>query len=197
MTYAQNFGNEKTLSELLFYQMMKQAVSTPGFINNFYNDTFPSYLLFRNQQNFQFLPAVHFINKQNNLITTREQILLISAFFGLSKTKLGEILGVSRQTIYNWYNNNDIAEENNDKIRRLADIANEVDPEPSQQIFHVYANDIIDGYEKSLINYLLDDDFDEYTVVNLSKTIYEMSKERWKRIDSMPKAKYGLTEAVR
>jgi len=121
---------------------------------------------------------------------TQEQLTLITAFFGFSKTMLGEIFGVSRQCIYNWFNNNDINEKYCEKIKGLADIVFDIDPEPSQQIFHVYINDIIEGYDKSLFDYLCDDDFDKNIVLKLSRTLYELSKERWKRIDTIPKAKH-------
>jgi hypothetical protein len=122
--------------------------------------------------------------------------MLISAFFGFSKSKLGIIFNVSRQSIYNWFNNAEVAGEHYDKIKRLADVAFEIDPKPSQQIFHIYANDAMEGYKKSLFDYLCDNDFDHDTIVKLSKTVYEMSKERWKRIDAMPKAQYSQNDLL-
>jgi hypothetical protein len=194
MTYAQNYGKEKFSSELLFLHMTKQAVSSPGIISYLYDKAVPSYLFIRNQSNLQFSPTVHVGKKSSSLITTREQLMLISSFFGFSKSKLGEIFGVTRQSVHNWFNNSEIANEHYKKIKRLTDVVCKVDPEPSQQIFHIYINDVINGYDKSLFDYLLDDDFDNGTVIELSKTLYEMSKERWKRIDVMPKAKYGSNE---
>ena len=188
MTYAQNYGNEKYLSELLRYHMMKHAVSSPGFISK--------YLFIQNWQNLQYLPSVHVKEKPNLLITIREQLMLISAFFGFSKSKLGIIFNVSRQSIYNWFNNAEVAGEHYDKIKRLAAVAFEIDPKPSQQIFHIYANDVMEGYNKSLFDYLCDNDFDYDTVVKLSKTVYEMSRERWKRIDVMSKAQYSQNDLL-
>jgi len=196
MTYAQNYGSEKNLSELLLYQFMKQAVSSPGLISNFYGEIVPFRLLIRDQQNLQLFPTIYIIKKRNNLITVREQLLLISAFFGFSKTKLAEIFGVTRQSVHNWFDNADVSNEHCEKIKRLADVVREVVPEPSQQIFHAYINDLIDGYNKSLLEYILADDFDKDIVVKLSKTIYEMSIERWKRIDAIPKAKYKPSEST-
>ena len=195
MTYALNFGSEKKLSELLLYQMMKQTVSSPGFISYFYDDTVPLHLLIRNRQNSQLFPTVFIIEKRNNLITVREQLMLISAFFGFSKTKLAEIFGVTRQSVHNWFDNAEVASEHYEKIKRLAEVVREVDPKPSQQIFHAYANDIIDGYEKSLFEYIVAEDFNKDIIIKLSKTIYEMSIERWKRIDVIPKAKYRPSES--
>ena len=188
MTNAQNYGNERTLSELLYYQMINRAVSSPGFISYMYDQGVPSSLLIRNQQNSQILPSVHVLIRPDRPVTTREQLMLISAFFGFSKSELGKLFGVARQSIYNWFNNSEVASEHSKKIKCLADIAFEVDPKPTQQIFHVYANEVIKGHYKSLFNYLLDDDIDKDTVIPLSRTIYEMSKERWKRIDAIPKA---------
>jgi len=181
MTNALNYGVEKRIPELFLYQMLKQTVSSPESIHNLLNVWHIKEYLLSAQAKVKPRPP----------LTTREQLMLISAFFGFSKSKFGEIFGVSRQCIYNWFNDAEPVNEHYEKIKRLADIAFEVDPEPSQQIFHVYANDVMEGYNKSLIGYLLGDDFDKDTVVKLSKTIYEMSKERWKRINSIAKAKYG------
>jgi len=124
------------------------------------------------------------------------QLMLISAFFGFSKSRLGELFGVIRQSIYNWFDNIEPDNEHYEKIQRLADVVLEVDPAPSQPIFHVYVNSIMEGYSKSFFDYLLEDEFNKDTVVRLSKTIYEMSKERWERIDATPKAKYGSSVSV-
>jgi len=188
MTNAQNYGVEKIIPEMFLYQMIKQTVSSPRLITTLYHEAAHLSLLIRNQQALKSLPI---IKKPNNFITTREQLMLISAFFGFSKSRLGEIFGVTRQSIYNWFDNIEPDNEHYKKIHRLVDVVLEVDPAPSQPIFHVYANSIMEGYSKSLFDYLLDDDFNKDTVVRLSKTIYEMSKERWERIDATPKAKYG------
>ena len=183
MTNTISYGLENRIPTLFLYQIVKQTVSSPiSFYQLVHN-------LFTPEQ----LSSVHVIKKSNNFITPREQLLLISAFFGFSKSKLGEIFGVSRQSIHSWFNNAEVASENYEKIKRLADIVIEVDPNPSQQIFHVYANDVIEGYNKSLFEYILDDDSERESVIKLAKTIYEMSRERWKRISAMPKAKFGTT----
>ena len=161
---------------------------------NLQDENVPSYPIYLNLYETQYLPFAYAKEKPNRLVTTREQLMLISAFFGFSKSKLGEIFGVSRQCIYDWLDGTEPVNDHYRKIKRLADVAFEVDPQPSQPIFHVYANEAREGYDKSLFDYLLDDDFDTDTVVKLSRTLYEMSKERWKRIDAMPKAKYGQND---
>ena len=177
MTNALNYFFNQYLSELYIHYMLEQSISSPKIIH------YTSYL----RQLESFTPK----RKPLYPITTQEQLTLISVFFGFSKSRLRDIFGVSRQCIYNWFYNTDEPDNNHyEKIKRLADIAYEIDPEPSQQIFHVYENDIIDGYEKSLFDYLRDDDFDKDIVFKLSRTLYEMSKERWKRIDAIPKAKH-------
>jgi len=150
-----------------------------------------SYPIYLNLQEVQYLPLAYARKKPRYPITAREQLMLIAAFFGFSKLKLGEILGVTRQSIYNWFDDAEPVNEHYEKIKRLADVAFEVDPQPSQPIFHVYADEVIKGYAMSLFDYLLDDGFDKDTVLRLSRTLYEMSKERWERIDAMPKAKHG------
>ena len=184
MTNALNYVVEKRISELFLYQMLKQTVSSPTSIHglHYLNDLKES------------LVSVRLKEEADYPITTRERLMLISAFFGFSKSKLGLIFDVSRQAIYDWFNDVEPVHEHYEKIKHLADVALEVDPKPSQQIFHVYANEVREGYEKSLFDYLLDDDFDKETVVKLSRTLYEMSKERWERIDAMPKAKYGQND---
>jgi len=184
MTNALNYVVEKYISELFLYQMQKQTVSSPAFVNG---------LIYLHDLK-EHLASVQPREKVAPPITTREQLMLISAFFGFSKSKLGLIFDVSRQAIYDWYNNVEPVQDHYEKIKRLADVAFEVDPKPSQQIFHVYANEVREGYERSLFDYLRDDDFDKDTVVRLSRTLYEMSKERWERIDAMPKAKYGQND---
>jgi len=187
MTNALNYGAEKIIPEIFLYQMIKQTVSSPEVITSLYHEAAHLSPLIRNQQALNSLPY----KKPNNFITTREQLMLISAFFGFSKSKLGQIFGVTRQSIYNWLDNNKSDDDHYEKIQRLADVVLEVDPAPSQPLFHVYVNKIMEGYNKCLFDYLLDDEFNKNTVIRLSRTIYEMSKERWERIDSTPKAKYG------
>jgi len=177
MTNALNYFFNQWFSELYIHHMLEQTISSPQFIH------YPS--------DPRQLESFTLNKKPLYPITTQEQLTLISAFFGFSKSKLGDIFGVSRQCIYNWLNDSDDPDDKHyEKIKRLTDIAFEIDPEPSQRIFHVYENDIIDGYDKSLLDYLRDDDFDKDTVLKLSRTLCEMSKERWKRIDAMPKAKH-------
>ena len=210
MTNALNYKNEKLLSELFPFQSMNKDVPSSGVTLNLNDKTVHSYMSIRNRQNLQSLTSAsvntywpffyhqnllssnnaNIAKKINHPITTKEQLLLIFAFFGFSKSKLGEIFGVTRQSIYNWFNGDEVADNHYEKIKRLAGIVSDIEPEPAQQIFHVYANEVMEGYDKSLFNYLLDDDFDRETVLRLSKTVYRMSKERWKRIDAMPKAKY-------
>ena len=184
MTNALNYVVEKCISELFLYQMQKQTVSSPAFVNGLYH--------LNNLE--EPIASVKLKEKEDYPITTRERLMLISTFFGFSKSKLGAIFDVSRQAVYDWFNNIEPVHEHYVKIKRLADVAFEVDPKPSQQIFHIYANEVREGYEKSLFDYLLDDDFNKDTVVKLSRTLYEMSKERWERIDAMPKAKYGQND---
>ena len=187
MTYSLNYGNEKSLSELFIYQMFNDTVSSPRSLHFFIERKNKIYPLIKPWQD---LSSIHVIKKPIYPITTRDQLMLITAFFGFSKSKLGELLGVSRQCIYDWFNNADITIENSRKIKFLTDIAFEVASKPSQQIFHIYANDVISGYDKSLINYLLNGDTEKEKIVALARTIYEMSIERWKRIEAIPKAQY-------
>ena len=184
MMDAGNHGVLSQFPEAFFFQLIKQTFSGPILINQHVNNLYPH----------EYLSSVRIMKKAETPLTTREQLMLITAFFGFSKLKLSEVFNVSRQSIHNWYNNSEVANEHYDKIKRLADIVFEIDPKPTQQIFHVYINDIIEGYSKSLFDYILDDNFKKETVLNLSKTLYEMSKKRWKRIDSTPKAKYNLKD---
>ena len=194
MTNALKYRNEKSFSEDLVYQMARTTFSSPIPSFVIYNGTIISYQFLQSWQNLQNLSSVNVIKKPNKPITTREQLMLITAFFGFSKSKLGELLGVSRQCIYDWFNNAEAAINNAKKIKVLADIAYEIAPKPSQQIFHIYANEVISGYDKSLVDYLLDDDIEKEKIVALSKTIYEMSIERWKRIKAIPKAQFGQND---
>jgi DNA-binding XRE family transcriptional regulator len=193
ITYTKNNSNGINLSYLFFYQFLKQAVSSPGFLTKLYDETTHSSSHCPNQETSY---SLQLTKKPNSFITTQEQLMLITAFFGFSKSKLAEIFGVTRQSIYNWFNDDEPVNEHWKKIKRLADVVSEVTIEPSQPIFHIYANEIMEGYAKSLFNYLLDDNFDKETVVRLSKTIYEMSKERWERIDAISRAKYGASGSI-
>jgi len=178
MTSLYAYGSKNRTSELFFFQLLKQTASSTWTVPNL--------------QDIWYLQPHLCEEKPSPPLTTREQLMLISSFFGFSKSKLGEIFGVSRQSIYNWFDNANIDTQHYEKISRLAEVAYEVDPKPSQNIFHIYINNIIEGYEKSLFDYILENDFDKNTVVKLSKKIYEMSKERWKRIDVIhAKTKYG------
>jgi hypothetical protein len=109
-------------------------------------------------------------------ITSQERLVLISAFFGFSRSNLSEIFGVTRQVLHNWFNGEETEQKHYEKIKLLADIAFEIAPNPSHRISQVYINKIIPGYDKSLLEYLLDDSFNKETVINLSRKIYEMSK---------------------
>ena len=181
MTSVLIYGVEKSPEPFLYQKNLQDEIA-------------PSYPIYLNLQEAQYLPSAYAKKKPERPITSREQLMLISTFFGFPKSKLGEIFGVTRQSIYNWFDGAEPDNEHYKKIKRLADVAFKVEPQPSQPIFHIYTNEVINGYDKSLFDYLLDDDFDKNVVTRLSRTLYKMSKERWKRIDAMPKAKYGQND---
>jgi len=190
MTNALCNGTDELFNPFMSLLILKNTVSSPIRLKDLHVKISRSNLPSPPGQDIWYIISDPVIAKPK-LPNTKDQLMLISAFFGFPKSKLGEIFHVTRQSIYNWFDNAEISSENYQKIKRLADVVLEVDPEPSQQIFHIYADEVIEGYDKSLFEYLLDDNFDKYAVVELSKTIYALSKERWQRIDAMPKAKYG------
>ena len=190
MTNALNSGTDELFNPFMSPLIVKNIVSSPIFLPNLYVKISRSNISSSSGQFIWFIIPDRVIEKPKFPNTPRDQLKLISAFFNFPKAKLGDIFGVTRQSIYDWFDNKNISSENYQKIKRLADVVFEVDPEPSQQVFHIYANEVLEGYEKSLFEYLIDDDFDKNKIVELSKTIYGMSKDRWQRIDSTPKAKY-------
>jgi len=203
MTNAFNKSVMNYFNNYLLYQMLSRNASGYGHISNSSNETLLLYKAEYGKQNAQFpltedagvglnkdLSKYRRDESSKHPVTVSEQLKLITALYGFSKSELGKIFGVTRQSIYNWYNNDEPDPKHLKKIKCLADMVFNVDPQPSQEIFHVYANETIEGYDKSLFNYLLDDVLEKEKIEKLSSILYEMSKERWRRIDAMPKPRY-------
>jgi transcriptional regulator with XRE-family HTH domain len=164
MTNAQIYGSGRAFLEFMLYQMLNQTIPTTS-------------LVFEQKKTIPILP--------------RDQLLLISAFFGFSNTELSRVCGVSRPTVYAWIDGTEPKRENLNKIKYLAQIAFDIAPEPACPLFHHYSEGPIRGYEKSLVDYLIEDTQDREFILQLAAAIYRMSKERRERIEAIPKAKYG------
>jgi len=203
MTNAFNKSVMNYFKNILLYQMLSRNASGYGHISNSSNETLLLYKAEYRKQNAQSpLTEDAGVGRNKDLSEYRrdeppkypvaipEQLKLITSFYGFSKSKLGEIFGVTRQSIYNWFNNEEPDFKHYKKIKCLTGIVFNIDPIPSQEIFHVYIYDVIEGYDKSLFNYLLDDVIEKEKIEKLSSILYEMSKERWRRIDAMPKPRY-------
>jgi transcriptional regulator with XRE-family HTH domain len=173
MTNAQAYGSGKALPEFIFYQMLRQTISTTGLVL----EPSPEPPVSEQKKTIPILP--------------RDQLLLIIGFFGFSNTEISRICGVSRPTVYAWIDGKEPKTENLNKIKNLAQIAFDIAPEPACPLFHHYSEEPIQGYEKSLVDYLIEDTQDRDFIVRLASTIYQMSKERRERIAAIPKAKYG------
>ncbi len=126
-----------------------------------------------------------------------EQVRLILAFYGFTKTQLAQIIGISRPALYAWLDGTSEPESaNHDKLAALAQLAHDVGAEQSITLFHGYVTRPIPGYEKSLIDYmtgaLADGDF----LARLIKKIVAMTVERRDRLQAIPKPMFPVDEST-
>ncbi|GHV10284.1 hypothetical protein FACS189485_23310 [Spirochaetia bacterium] len=129
-------------------------------------------------------------------MTAKEQLDLIYSFFGFSCTDLSKILHVSRPAIYAWIDATEPKIENAERIKYLAQLAFDIAPEPYCPMFYIFVNRPVEHNEKSLLEYLIDDNQSREFISALAKTVYQMSVERRKRIEDVPKAKHGSKSGI-
>lgn len=122
-----------------------------------------------------------------------EQVRLILSFYGFTKTELAQIIGISRPALYAWIDGtSEPDKENHDKLSALAQLAHDMQADPSVTLFHGYINRTIPGYDRSLLEYLSGTLDDMALLRVLVRKISHMTVERRERLDAMPKPRYSV-----
>lgn len=130
-------------------------------------------------------------------LSPSEQVRLILAFYGFTKTQLAQIIGISRPALYAWLDGTSEPESaNHDKLSCMAQLAHDVDAEPAFPLFHGYITRPIPGYDKSLIDYMTGTLTDRVLLSRLIKKIADMTVERRDRLQAMPKPMFLIEEAT-
>jgi hypothetical protein len=181
------YSSPSLISRFAIYPTQEQnySGSTFWFLNDLFKSSAPA-------QRPQIQQSAAIIEKEKLFpVSAKEQLDLIYSFFGFSCTDLSKILHVSRPTIYAWIDETEPKIENAEKLRYLAQIAFDIAPEPFCPMFYIFVNRPVEHNEKSLLEYLTDDTQPREFIVALASTIYQMSVDRRKRIEDIPKAKHG------
>lgn len=122
-----------------------------------------------------------------------EQVRLILSFYGFTKTELAKIIGISRPALYAWLDGtSEPTGANYEKLSTLAQLAHDIDVEPSVSLFHAYVKRPIPGYEKSLLEYLSGKLENMVFLSTLIRKLFQMTVERQGRLDSIPNARYSV-----
>lgn len=122
----------------------------------------------------------------------QEQLLFIFSFYGFTKTELSKIMHVSRPSVYAWIEGTEPEREKQEKIKRIAQTAFDIDTNPDYPLFHEFVNKPVLNYKKSLIDILSSKKKIAGSFPELVRNIYHLTKERRKRLQSP--AKSGHTD---
>lgn len=123
-----------------------------------------------------------YLQPQSEVLVS-EKLRAILDCFGLNKSDLARILGVSRPAVYAWLAGQSEASEDN--LRVIQDLYSMV--EPSEQgswfpIFHSYLERPIPPFKKSLIDMLADPQIDVKEVRGVVRTLRQMSQKRSEKL---------------
>lgn len=103
-------------------------------------------------------------------VTVREQIAGIKGAFGISVTDLGDILKITRQTVYDWMREErQIQSENNERLNTVHFIAKQWNAMSSLPAKKVLRQNLEDG--KSILDLLKEDDIQTERIVNALKGV--------------------------
>ena len=111
------------------------------------------------------------------------QVRMMLDWFGLSKSDLSKILGITRPALYAWLDEQ--SEPNAENIRRLHAIHEVLRDWPEaekQPLFHAYIERPVAGFPQSLIEALSSTNIDVEEVRTMVRTIRSMTAERDARI---------------
>lgn len=84
-----------------------------------------------------------------------DQLKAISKTFSLSKVELAKVLGVSRQTIYDWLDGRPMSHENEDRVLRLAQLAWDFGGKDGQTLLRRLVAEPLRSGEPSILMLLL------------------------------------------
>ena len=94
-------------------------------------------------------------------LSPAEQLKTISKILSLSKVELARVLGVSRQTIYDWLEGRPVSPENEDRLLRLARLAWDFGGKDGKSLLRRFTTQSVHEGEPSILEMLLTDPWDE------------------------------------
>jgi DNA-binding transcriptional regulator YiaG len=127
------------------------------------------------------------------------QVRSVLQYFGLSKSDLAKLLGITRPTLYAWLDGH--IEPKSENTRRLVALASLVERSPGSQeqaLFHAYLERPISGFPLALIEALAAPTLDTALIRAMVTKIRIMTTERNVRIgkDTSKPKQAGLSEAT-
>jgi hypothetical protein len=99
-------------------------------------------------------------------------------------------MNVSRPAVYAWLEGTEPEKEKQKKIKKMAQIAFDIDDNPGYPLFHEFINKPVLNHEKSLIDILSDKKKMAPSFPELVRDIHRLTKERRERMESLPKPEY-------
>ena len=131
--------------------------------------------------------------------TVRAQVRSVLVYFGLSKSYLAKLLGITRPTLYAWLDGH--IEPKSENTRRLVALASLVDRSSESQgqaLFHAYLERPISGFPLALIEALAAPTLDTTLIKAMVAKIRAMTAERNTRIgnDTSKAKQTGFSESM-
>ena len=116
-------------------------------------------------------------------LTAHQRVLQIVAFFGLSKSQLARVLGVSRPTLYAWIEESATPQADNlERITFLYSILKASGWNQDRPLFHEYVTEKLSGEPRSLLELLSDPVTDVDSAAILAEKVWRLTLERDRRL---------------
>jgi transcriptional regulator with XRE-family HTH domain len=117
-------------------------------------------------------------------LTAHQKVLQIVAFFGLSKSQLARVLGVSRPTLYAWLDGSATPQADNlERIAVLYSILKASTWNQNRPLFHEYVTEKLTGEPRSLLELLSDPVVDLDSAAILAEKVWALTTERDRRLE--------------
>jgi len=122
-------------------------------------------------------------------IPLREHASLASTVLGLGKSQIARILGVSRMTLYDWIKG-EIEPQGRNAVRlaSLGRLTTEISRDTERPLYHRFVETPLEGEPSSILELLLQDEWDEQQLLALLQRARDLTAERDRRIGASARA---------
>ncbi|MDR2785568.1 MAG: hypothetical protein LBB83_06610 [Treponema sp.] len=105
-------------------------------------------------------------------------------------------MDVSRPAVYAWLEGTEPEKGKQQKIKKLAQTAFDIDTNPNYPLFHEFINKPVLNYEKSLVDILSSKKKIGASFPKLVRDIYRLTKERRERLESPGGSGYTGNDSI-